>query len=113
MRQKIKKAAVGVLAAAMMLSTGVTTAFAAGPGCGRNFVDADGDGICDYAGSACRYIDSDNDGICDNCDQSRMFQNGCGRNFIDADGDGVCDNYGDCDNYGVRHGRGGCGRRNR
>lgn len=87
MRQKIKKAAVGVLAAAMVLSTGVATAFAAGPGCGRNFVDADGDGICDYAG--------------------------CGRNFIDADGDGVCDNYGDCDNYGMRHGRGGCGRRNK
>lgn len=53
-----------------------------------NFVDADGDGICDntglpvgvrpeYAGQGLGFVDADGDGINDN--------------FIDADGDGICD----------------------
>ena len=37
-----------------------------------NYVDADGDGICDYFAQNGR---------------------GCGRYFVDADGDGICDNY--------------------
>ena len=48
----------------------------------RDFVDADGDGVCDnYASGACP---------------------GC-EGGADADGDGVCDNYGS-------NARGGCGR---
>lgn len=43
--------------------------------CGTNFVDADGDGVCDNYGTNC------------------PNPNG-GGNFVDADGDGVCDNYG-------------------
>lgn len=40
--------------------------------CGRAFVDADGDGVCDnYAAG-----------------------NGCGRGYVDENGDGVCDNGG-------------------
>ena len=78
---------------AVALSMCTTTAFAAGHGCGRNFVDADGDGICD---NACVYTDADGDGICDNCGIDHwcgMAGDGCGRNFVDANGDGVCDNY--------------------
>ena len=59
----MKKAFLGVLAATIVLSAGTTTAFAAGPGTGCNYVDANGDGICDYAGSACAYIDANGDGI--------------------------------------------------
>lgn len=104
MKKKIRKAVVGVFVAGMVLSIGATSAFTAGPEYGRNFVDADGDGACDYAGTACRYIDSDHDGICDNRGRGKL---GYGRNFVDTDADGVCDNY------GAREGRGSCGRRNR
>lgn len=67
----------GVLSAAIVLSMCVTASFAAGPRCGRYYVDANGDGICNNAGSRCAYVDSDGDGICDNY-QSGQDQ-GCGR----------------------------------
>lgn len=54
-----------------------TTVSAACPGNGRGYVDADGDGICDYYGSGY------------GCGNGY----GCGRGYVDADGDGVCDNY--------------------
>lgn len=88
-----------------------------GQACGRAFVDADGDGVCDnyaqggrgqgyvdtdgngvcdnYAGNGGGrggYVDADNDGICDNYGQG--LGNGCGRGYVDADNDGICDNYG-------------------
>lgn len=44
----MKKIRIAAIAAAIVLALGVTTAFAAG---GRNFVDADGDGICDNRGT--------------------------------------------------------------
>lgn len=58
--------------AVLMVAGLATTAMARGGGCGRgrNYVDADGNGVCDNYGT------------------------GCGRNYVDADGDGVCDNYG-------------------
>lgn len=103
----MKKAFVGILAATAAVIIGTTSAFAAAQGTGyrRNFVDADGDGICDNAGrgeAGCgRYfVDADGDGICDNAGRGGA---GCGRYFIDADGDGVCDNYG---NAGQGRGRG-------
>lgn len=43
----IKKVLAGVLAVTLLLPIGTTSAFAATPGQGRNFVDEDGDGICD------------------------------------------------------------------
>ncbi len=72
----MKKVLTGVLTLAIVASVGATVAFAADfRGCRGNFVDADGNGICDNYGTDCR------DG------------NGCG-NYVDADGDGVCDNFG-------------------
>lgn len=80
----MKKTLVGVLTAVVVLSAGATSGFAACSGRWRNFVDADGNGICDYAGRTCRYIDADNDGICDNYIAGRGagYGNGChgGRN---------------------------------
>lgn len=60
--------------------------------------DADGDGVCDYAGTSCRFADEDGDGVCD--------YSGTGRMFVDADGDGLCDRG------GLGTGLGGCGRGN-
>ena len=67
-----------------------------------NYVDADGDGVCDYrgtrgaGGSGC-WTDANGDGICDNCG-----------GYVDADGDGICDNCGSssCWGGGNRYGQG-------
>lgn len=101
----MKKVFAGVLSTAIVLSMCATAALAAGPGCGRYFADADGDGVCDSAGSRCAHVDTDGDGICDVCGVSRA-QYGGGY-FVDEDGDGICDNY----QSGRGCGRGGqCGR---
>ncbi len=88
MKQKIKKTALGILAASMVLSTGTATTFAARADCGRYYVDANGDGICD------------------NCGLSRkkcLASHKKGQNFVDKDGDGICDNRGK--GNGNRNGR--------
>lgn len=72
----MKKIRIAAIAAAVVLVLGVTTAFAAG---GRNFVDADGDGICDNRGTGrgvC-YVDADGDGVCDNYGTGRWAGRGC------------------------------------
>ena len=52
----MKTMVMGTISAALVLSMAVTGAFAAGNGNGRgrNFVDANGDGVCDYQGTNCR-----------------------------------------------------------
>ena len=86
-----RKIITAIVTAALVLSLG-TGAMAAsqghgGGGCqGRYFVDEDGDGVCDNAGSYCRFVDEDGDGVCDNA--------GTYCRFVDEDGDGVCDNFG-------------------
>ena len=59
-----------------------------GGGGGYNFVDQDGDGICDnYNNGSCPgYRDQDGDGVCDN------YSNGTCPGYRDEDGDGICDN---------------------
>ena len=89
----MRKTFVGVITAVMVLSIGATSAFAVGSGTGRNYADADGDGVCDRV---CSYVDTDNDGVCDNrdaCSASAIAGTGHGRHFVDADGDGVCDHH--------------------
>ncbi len=104
------------LTSAVVLSIG-TTAFAATPvqaanftspnekaiykniGTYPNFIDEDGDGICDntglYIGSGRgkginggRFVDNNGDGLNDN------IGSGAGGYFTDANGDGECDNAG-------------------
>lgn len=52
-------------------------------GCGKGYVDEDGDGICDNKG---RF----------GCGKGRFGcgkgRSGCGKGYVDEDGDGVCDN---------------------
>ena len=110
--QGIKKAVVGILAVSMVVSVGAVSAFAAGTG--RNFADADGNGVCDnysveqtvsraagalQKGSGQNFVDADNDGICDNyavgqaTGQETASSLNRGQNYVDEDNDGVCDNY--------------------
>ena len=49
----MKKVISGVLAIVIALSVASASAFAACHRAGRNYVDANGDGVCDYAGSYC------------------------------------------------------------
>ncbi len=67
----MKKIVVGMLLAVGVLSMGTVGAFAAEPLFlnSRNFVDADGNGICD-----------------------NYEKGGIGQWFVDVNGDGVCDN---------------------
>ncbi|MCD6206467.1 MAG: hypothetical protein J7J06_00565 [Methanosarcinales archaeon] len=101
----------GILIVALVaLSAGVAAA-QYGHGSSTQYVDADGDGICDNSGDRPGFVDSDGDGVCDNnCGRGR---GGCGcggnGNFVDEDGDGVCDNFGingrDSDGDGVPNGQ--------
>lgn len=94
----MKKLLTGVLAAIVLLSVGATGLFAAAPGAGSSFIDADGDGFCDRAGSFCGYIDTDQDGVCDHLARrpgSGRADREAGDCFLDGDGDGICDRYGD------------------
>lgn len=110
----MRKILTGIAAMALIISVSGTTAFAAGGNRGRNFVDSDNDGVCDYYNTSCQFVDNDGDGICDN-----YGSNGCGNGagYVDADGDGICDNFttgASKNNFGVKRGRcGGQGRRGR
>ena len=113
----MKKIRIAALSAAIVLTLGVTTAFAAGGrfarlngGCrnagqGIYYVDANGDGVCDHrgengvCGSGRYYVDADGDGVCDHCGGSGSCFGG--RYYTDADGDGVCDWAGTCPRYAM------------
>ncbi len=106
----MRKVISGVLAALTVLSISTATVFAAGPGNGRYFTDADNDGVFDNA--VCIYEDTDGDGICDVCGTNHgNCLGGQGAAFVDADGDGICDNYvsGQCQDSGCGHGQGSRG----
>lgn len=122
MKKALKFAVVGaVLLIALTLTVGMAAAKygpptrpvnpPAGGDCATNFVDADGDGICDLAGTgtANSYGNASNygNGVADGTGSGMVGRSGMGSQganraaggsyfqsqFIDADGDGVCDNY--------------------
>lgn len=102
---KIKKVLIGFVATSLILSLETMSAFAAVPAGGRNSINSDNSRLCNYCGSECQFIDEDGDGICDNYSNQKNCGKGLGLGYIDEDGDGVCDNY----VSGRRGGRGGCG----
>ncbi len=87
------------VAAAFSLAAPVSAAVTKRGNAAGRYVDANGDGICDY------FVDADKDGICDNCSWALGRGAGRGRYFVDKNGDGICDN----DTSGTRRGL-GCGR---
>ena len=98
MNRIVKKTVIGVLAAGLVLGVGVASASAAAYVRGRNFADANGDGVCDRVTRATRCGDADGDGLCDVCGLALAeCASPCGSTcklFGDADGDGVCDGTG-------------------
>lgn len=91
----MKKMIFAVMLSAALVTFGGISAIAAPSscmkGCNRiNFVDTNGDGICDNHGTNCSigFVDDNGDGICDH----RISQK-CS-NFVDNNGDGICDNHG-------------------
>lgn len=102
----------GILAATVL--AGGTAAYAYQNGGTTNFVDEDGDGVCDNG--YYMFVDEDGDGVCDNIGLYGGRGYGSGAGFVDEDGDGVCDNGyclfvdedgdGICDNIGLNGGRG-------
>lgn len=92
----MKKILTGLLVVTLAVSAGSVTVSAAETVYGRNYADANKDGICDYCGQE----DGCNLKIC----------NGNGRYFIDKDGDGVCDNYKNNSCHGKYKSSGKCGK---
>lgn len=83
------KKLVGIAVVASVFMIGTTSVFSAGSYVGRNYIDTNNDGICDYAGAVCR---------CAHTGRrqpygGKVLGTGCGQNFADADGDGICDNH--------------------
>ncbi len=77
-----KSVIIGVLIVGLIaISIGLASAqYGQSKGYARaDFIDADGDGVCDNSGCSFNYIDEDGDGICDNI----------GKNGRDDDGDGI------------------------
>ncbi len=77
----------------------------------RNFVDENGDGICDhYQSGTCPgygkgFTDENGDGICDHYQSGTCPGYKNGKGFVDENGDGICDKaQSGCG--------GGCGNRN-
>ena len=103
MKRVFRGVLTGVCIAVLAASIGTTTVFAAGPGSGSRFVDANGDGVCDnctaahsgaWVGYGSRFVDANGDGVCDNYTAAHSGAwVGYGSRFVDANGDGVCDNY--------------------
>lgn len=139
----MKKLVSVVIVAAIVLSVGTMSVFAAPVTESRNnilqkrsetcrgasFVDEDNDGVCDnYQSGQCqgkgqgkgqyncqRLKNGSGEGL-KNGQKQGNGQGTCGVNFVDEDGDGVCDNYqsgqcGNCQNSGnVNRCGKGCGR---
>ena len=88
----MKKIIILVSLVAVILVIGTAAAFAGDGFHGRNFTDANSDGVCDnYVTGQCGtgFIDADSDGVCDNYASGQ-----CGNGYTDQDGDGICDNRG-------------------
>ena len=118
----MKKMITAILTAALVLSIGAISTFAAAPGQNANYTDADNDGVCDNyvpvksakgtgAGQNANYTDANNDGVCDNYAAVKSIKGtraGQNANYTDTDNDGVCDNYAAkvCPQNGAGYGHG-------
>ena len=116
---KMKKVLAAIAAVMILASLGTMSVSAAGRGYGAgngmgggrgwqststgivtgghhgNYIDANGDGVCDNwgtdaGGNGGSFVDANGDGICDD-----YGTGSCGGwRYVDANGDGVCDNVG-------------------
>jgi hypothetical protein len=100
---KVLGSLVGAVVLAAMV---VGTVFAQGP-------VEDGGGVNDRYASAPEYVDEDGDGVCDVCGDAlgEGYGLGSGYGFVDADGDGVNDRYASAPGYVDEDGDGVCDAR--
>ena len=107
----MKKMIFAVMLSAALVTFGGISAIAAPSscmkGCNRiNFVDTNGDGICDHRTSqkCSNFVDNNGDGICDN------HGTNCGIGFVDENGDGICDHRASANTTAKQNGMGrrGC-----
>jgi hypothetical protein len=124
--------ALGSLVGALLLAALVTGAvFAQGPVGSGEFVDEDGDGLCDVCGGLPgegygQFVDEDGDGLCDVCGEALGeshthewgYARGNGYGLVDENGEVVQNRYssngefvdedgdGLCDTYGAAAGQG-------
>lgn len=105
MARKLTTTALVALLLTLALTTGAFAQDAApaagqyGPGACVNFVDADGDGVCDNAGTGAQPQDGTGSQYGAGAQRGAAAGNGQGTGtpgsaFVDADGDGTCDNVG-------------------
>lgn len=85
----MKKLLTGIVAVTLIISLSGAMVFAAGGRRGRNYVDNNNDGVCDYYNTSCQFVDNDEDGICDNY-TVRTSQNGSGYRRGHCRGQGRC-----------------------
>lgn len=54
--------------------------------------------VCEYCGVNCQYVDEDGDGVCDNYNNCADSDGSMGQNYVDEDNNGICDNFeaGEC-----------------
>lgn len=107
---KAKKFLAGVLTMAAVFTVCATSAFAAAPSGGGQSLNCNYDGGCQNCGTSHQFVDADGDGVCDNWPDGVCQNCGTSHQFVDADEDGVCDNWtdGKCpkDGTGKRAGHG-------
>ena len=121
----------GTVIAAFTLSLGVISVFAT-----ESIINTPNNNVVyHYCGEGCQFIDENGDGICDYYGTDGCYGTHHGQYYVDENGDGVCDNYGTSGCYGRnqnyintnnvnfvprthhnnggwgRHGGGGCCRR--
>lgn len=101
--KKMKKLIYVMIATALVLSIGITSAFAATETSGSETAEANKESVSDVT-KAAPAVDEDGDGVCDNCPnggtrpldgtgkQNGKGERNKGAGFTDEDGDGVCDN---------------------
>ena len=90
------KVLAGRVIATFALSLGAMNILAAEP-----ITNNTGDnGTYYYCGEGCQFIDENGDGICDYYGTG----NYCGQYYVDENGDGICDNYGAGRCYGRNQG---------
>lgn len=90
---------VAILTMALIFSMCGITTDAAGPMNGRNFTDANADGIYDNYGYG--YGCGQRPG----CGYGRGQGFGCGKGYVDADADGICDNIKYSIKYNLKGGK--------
>ena len=88
----MKKIVVGIMATALVLSVGPVSVFASCSSHNRHHVEVEHKESCEHYNTSCQFVDADGDGICDDCGSHECRSKKCS-DYVDADGDGVCDNH--------------------